>query len=239
MLGSTTMSFVNGGALRNVKLIIEPSLVERGNHAIFKCMYDIQGASLYSVKFYRGQLEFYRFTPDELPGYKVFPYPGFHVDISMSNVSQVVLRNIGFNLSGNFSCEVTADAPSFSTATALAFMQVAVLPKGHPIIWTDQNHYEPGDILRGNCTCPPSRPKAVLTFTLNNILIGNHRPDLIVNSLSVADDLLKMRVEDFSILTQIHSGCTGNLHLDVHWCHNTKIKESVTNSRDAICNYRN
>lgn len=44
--------------------------------------------------------------------------------LSISNASQVVIRNVGFALSGNFSCEVTADAPSFSTATANIQMQV-------------------------------------------------------------------------------------------------------------------
>lgn len=34
----------------------------------------------------------------------------------MSNASQVVLQQVGFNLSGNISCEVTTDAPSFTTA---------------------------------------------------------------------------------------------------------------------------
>lgn len=44
--------------------------------------------------------------------------------LSLSNASQVVIRNVGFGLTGNFSCEVTADAPFFSTATAYAYMQV-------------------------------------------------------------------------------------------------------------------
>lgn len=43
---------------------------------------------------------------------------------SISNASQVVIRNVGFGLSGNFSCEVTADAPSFSTALVHVQMQV-------------------------------------------------------------------------------------------------------------------
>ena len=42
----------------------------------------------------------------------------------MSNATHVTLRNVGFNLSGNFTCEVTADAPSFYTATATNFLQV-------------------------------------------------------------------------------------------------------------------
>lgn len=42
----------------------------------------------------------------------------------LSNGSQVVLQNVGFGLSGNFSCEITAESPPFSTATANIHMQV-------------------------------------------------------------------------------------------------------------------
>lgn len=48
----------------------------------------------------------------------------FCLQYSLSNASQVVIRNVGFGLSGNFSCEVSADAPSFSTAMAHIQMQV-------------------------------------------------------------------------------------------------------------------
>lgn len=38
------------------------------------------------------------------------------VQLSISNATQVFLRDVGFNLSGNLSCEVTTDGPSFKTA---------------------------------------------------------------------------------------------------------------------------
>lgn len=44
--------------------------------------------------------------------------------MSQSNESQVVIKNVGFGLAGNFSCEVTADAPLFSTGTAYNQMTV-------------------------------------------------------------------------------------------------------------------
>lgn len=71
--------------MRNVNLIIEPPAVRRGQHAVLRCMYDLEGAPLYSAKFYRGQLEFYRYTPGEFPNTKVFPFPGIHVDVSSNN----------------------------------------------------------------------------------------------------------------------------------------------------------
>lgn len=42
-----------------------------------------------------------------------------HPQISASNATHVTLRNVGFNLSGNFTCEVTADESTrFYTSTA-------------------------------------------------------------------------------------------------------------------------
>lgn len=36
---------------------------------------------------------------------------------NMSNERQVTIRDVDFHLSGNFSCEVTTDAPTFSTSS--------------------------------------------------------------------------------------------------------------------------
>uniref|UniRef100_A0A1I8NWK0 Ig-like domain-containing protein n=1 Tax=Stomoxys calcitrans TaxID=35570 RepID=A0A1I8NWK0_STOCA len=178
------------GALRNVNLIIEPPAVRRGQHAILRCMYDLEGAPLYSAKFYRGQLEFYRYTPGEFPNTKVFPFPGIHVDVTSSNATQVLIRNVGFGLSGNFSCEVTADAPLFSTATAFATMQVVELPDKRPLLFTEQTRYEPGDVLRANCSTPPSRPRAELKFTINNMVVNNAD----VQYIRTIDNLIASRI---------------------------------------------
>ncbi|XP_053698593.1 uncharacterized protein LOC128745543 [Sabethes cyaneus] len=161
----------SAGAMRNVELVVDPPAVRRSQHATLRCLYDLNDSPLYSVKYYRGQREFYRFSPSEYPEKKTFPFPGINVDLSLSNASQVVIRNVGFGLSGNFSCEVTADAPLFSTATGHIHMQVVELPDSGPTLWTEHNRYEAGDVLRANCSSPPSRPKAVLKLTLNNIVI--------------------------------------------------------------------
>ncbi|KAL9893622.1 uncharacterized protein LOC119640736 [Glossina fuscipes] len=185
------------GALRNVNLIIEPPAVRRGQHAILRCMYDLEGAPLYSAKFYRGQLEFYRYTPGEFPNTKVFPFPGIHVDVTSSNATQVLIRNVGFGLSGNFSCEVTADAPLFSTATAIGTMQVVELPDKRPQLFTEHTRYEPGDVLRANCSTPPSRPRAELKFTINNMVINNAETQYIrtIDNLIASRISLKLQLQ--------------------------------------------
>jgi hypothetical protein len=50
----------------------------------------------------------------------------FHLFLqtAASNATQVVIKNVSFGLSGIFTCEVTADSQTFSTASATAQMTV-------------------------------------------------------------------------------------------------------------------
>lgn len=167
-----------------------------------------------------------------------------------------MIKNVSFGHSGNYTCEVTADTPSFSTATATAQMLVvgeffclfgvllrlrvcvcteswasgtlmlsthncsakkttnpffwavdsavwewsmamlekksssivpltkfyvlffffssfhAELPESRPTLYTEYDRYEPGDVLRANCSSPPSRPQVELTLTINNMVVS-------------------------------------------------------------------
>ncbi|XP_021693658.1 uncharacterized protein LOC5564746 [Aedes aegypti] len=157
--------------LRNLALVIKPPWVRRGQEAQLYCQYEMENAPLYSVKWYRGTLEFYRFSPSENPPGKIFPFTGIKVDMTVSNATHVTLRNVGFNLSGNFTCEVTADAPSFYTGVATNVLTVVELPHSPPTLWTEHTKYDPGDILRANCSTPPSKPGASITFLLNTMTV--------------------------------------------------------------------
>ncbi|KAK6638393.1 hypothetical protein RUM44_008822 [Polyplax serrata] len=153
---------------RNVTMTIEPPYVENGRHATLSCLYELEGDPLYSVKWYRGTFEFYRYSPSENPPKKIFTYPGFHVDLSYSNATAVFLRNVGFSLGGNVSCEVTTDAPSFKTRHAKAYLNVVSRPKERPELHVNKDKYNVGDILLANCTSFPSKPPAMLSFHINN-----------------------------------------------------------------------
>ncbi|BES92487.1 heterophilic cell-cell adhesion [Nesidiocoris tenuis] len=164
--------FAGALSLQNVSLVILPPAVQRGQQATLLCNYDLEGSPLYAVKWYRGIWEFYRFSPNDNPPTKIFPYQGIHVDVSMSNASQVVLQQVGFNLSGNISCEVTTDAPSFTTAMVSQELMVIELPKKDPLIHTEKDRYDVGDTLRANCSSAPSKPAASLSFFLNENPVG-------------------------------------------------------------------
>ncbi|XP_041968180.1 uncharacterized protein LOC121725356 [Aricia agestis] len=163
------LDVVGVGGLRATELRISPPVVQRGADVVLACLYELTDAPLYSVKWYRGRHEFYRYSPTESPATKIFPFAGINVDLARSNQSQVVLTRVSFGLSGNFSCEVTADAPSFATSIVSSNMDVVVLPPKSPVIDTNQHYYVPGDILKANCSAGPSRPPAELTFFINDI----------------------------------------------------------------------
>jgi hypothetical protein len=55
---------------------------EVGSSLSLSCNYQLEGSSLYSIKWYRDNMEFFRFTPSGIPTYSVF-FP-FHIIRSFS-----------------------------------------------------------------------------------------------------------------------------------------------------------
>lgn len=76
--------------LRDVLLQIEPRVVRKGEEATLTCTYDLEKAPLYTVKWYRGRHEFYRYTPTENPTRKVFPFGNVKIDVS-SRFSWIIM----------------------------------------------------------------------------------------------------------------------------------------------------
>ncbi|XP_050077979.1 uncharacterized protein LOC126564898 [Anopheles maculipalpis] len=167
-------------ALRDVQVQVPPA-VQRGQTATLHCYYDMDGESLYSVKWYKGRREFYRYTPKESPPMKIFPAQGVQVKRSASNESQLTLLGLSLASSGKYSCEVSADAPSFHTMIVTGDLEVCEVPKHMPSIHGMRSRYRVGDIVRGNCTSHNSRPPANLTWYINEAqanpsYIRTHKP---------------------------------------------------------------
>ncbi|XP_031338628.1 uncharacterized protein LOC116167411 isoform X2 [Photinus pyralis] len=160
---------------KNVVLTLQPAIVERDNNCTLICTYDLEDVPLYTVSWYRGIKEFYRYTPNETPSIKVFETPGINVAKDQSNSTQVVLRKVEFNLSGNFTCEVTTEK-AFSTRQDVQVMQVVQLPDDAPTISVGREPLDYGDELIANCMSRPSRPPAMLKFILNNRTVARTDP---------------------------------------------------------------
>ncbi|XP_049866540.1 uncharacterized protein LOC126367169 [Pectinophora gossypiella] len=153
--------------LREIQLSV-PEAVGVGLTATLGCRWALDtGETLYTVKWYHGAQEFFRFVPKELPNTRVFSQTGISVDISRSGAQQVVFRGATRSLSGRYRCEVSADAPFFHTVYKSAYMRVVELPGAGPSVRASKSWYSAGDMLRANCSAPPADPPANLTWLLN------------------------------------------------------------------------
>ncbi len=62
-----------------------PTHALRGQKAVLRCNYDMEGDNLYSVKWYFNQKEFYRYIPTDNPKVTIFSHHvGVHVNVSGS-----------------------------------------------------------------------------------------------------------------------------------------------------------
>jgi hypothetical protein len=82
------VNITGADSLQGVKLVFPP-VVRLGGEATLLCLYDLEGEPLYSVKWYRGNQEFYRYVPKESPPGRAFPFEGIVVDVSEIRVVQM------------------------------------------------------------------------------------------------------------------------------------------------------
>ncbi|XP_064469312.1 uncharacterized protein LOC135383972 isoform X2 [Ornithodoros turicata] len=102
-----------------------PQKVSVGREAQLKCAYDLEGDLLYSVKWYKDDIEFFRYVPSDRPPGQYFQVNGIRVDMLRSHNGSVVIRGMDATSEGSYKCEVSADAPSFRTIFAEKMIRVS------------------------------------------------------------------------------------------------------------------
>uniref|UniRef100_A0A336LVM0 CSON003659 protein n=1 Tax=Culicoides sonorensis TaxID=179676 RepID=A0A336LVM0_CULSO len=118
-----------------------------------------EGETLYSVKFYKDNEEFYRYMPKAKPPIHSYRVEGIKVDHQFSDSSRVMLRGLTLKSSGLYRCEISAEAPSFASVQAEGRMEVVYLPKDGPhISGEQQQQYQIGK----------SHPASVLQWYIND-----------------------------------------------------------------------
>ena len=69
-------------SLSNINVRI-PEYIQTGESADLTCSFNLGGDDLYSVKWYKGRHEFYRYMPNERPKIKIFPVKGMKINVSI------------------------------------------------------------------------------------------------------------------------------------------------------------
>ena len=86
---------------------------------------------------------------------------------NLSNSSMMTLLNVSLASTGRYRCEVSTEAPMFSTESKYGDLLVVILPKKAPVIMGGEAEYSPGDFVHLNCSSFESKPAADLTWTIN------------------------------------------------------------------------
>ncbi|XP_034234644.1 cell adhesion molecule 3-like [Thrips palmi] len=157
-----------------IRALRVPAWTQLHQPAVLSCQYDAQGEPLYSVKWYRNRQEFYRYLKDEAPNIRTFTMNGVHVDVAQSNDTTLRLSNVSFDTAGEYTCEVSVDAPTFLTAVSSARLNVVAMPPKGPHISGLDSAYVPGQTIVANCSIGPAVPRATLRWYLNGVEL-DHR----------------------------------------------------------------
>ncbi|KAA0183694.1 hypothetical protein HAZT_HAZT006918 [Hyalella azteca] len=131
------------------------------------CHYDLEGATLYSLKWYKGDSQFYQYIPANRQTKTVFQVPGVNVDTSATSMGHVRLVGLPLSASGAYRCEVITEAPQFVTRFGEGNMTVIDLPASAPVLEGAHTAYEAGDVVNVNCSSPHSQPPATLEWYIN------------------------------------------------------------------------
>ncbi|XP_024945981.1 uncharacterized protein LOC107272902 isoform X2 [Cephus cinctus] len=174
------------------------------------CSFNLESDTLYTVKWYKGLQEFFRYVPKEMPHITVFGPLASKVDITHSNQHNLILKDVQHDLAGRYRCEVSADAPSFHTELLSSYMHVVTLPQGNPSIHVEKLRYAVGDTVRGNCTVPPGNPTSNVTWTVNEHRVNS---SFLSNISANTGENLQITIAglDFEIIPDSFSN--GRLHI--------------------------
>nr|XP_027220810.1 uncharacterized protein LOC113813072 [Penaeus vannamei] len=135
-----------------------PEYKVRGSSARLTCTYSLGDFTLYSLKWYKGDKQFYQYIPGNKKTKNTFVVPGVNVDVDMSSAVTVVLKDVELETSGKYKCEVITEGPLFHTKIGEGNMTVIVTS-----LERERVHV--------NCTSPYSKPAATLEWHINDELL--------------------------------------------------------------------
>jgi len=151
------MLFKDIASLSKIEVRI-PRYIQAGDTADLICSYYLDSHNLYSVKWYKGRHEFYRFMPNEKPPVKVFPVKGMMINMTASDHVRVVLESVSTKLTGTYLCEVTV-TPTFFALAETANMTV---------IDVERKQYQVGETAHLSCSVQRSSPPSLLSWYIND-----------------------------------------------------------------------
>ncbi|XP_064553079.1 uncharacterized protein beat-IV isoform X2 [Drosophila montana] len=158
-----------------------------------------EGEELYAIKWYKDNEEFYRYVPKARPPKTSYRVEGVRVIEELSDASRVLLRGLTLNSTGLYRCEISAEAPNFSSVQGEGRLDIVFLPRDGPHIRGQQHQYQIGEYLTLNCTSGKSHPASHLQWFINEQPILEeqylHKYNDIVHKHGLITSILGLQLE--------------------------------------------
>ncbi|KAJ0175505.1 hypothetical protein K1T71_008664 [Dendrolimus kikuchii] len=120
----------------------------------------------------------FQYIRDRKPPYRNFTTPGAVLNIALATENSIILQNLDFAASGEYSCEVSLDTPIYTKASSAKELTVFHPQKHHPRIDYPTRYLDFGETLRVNCTTAPAFPAPHITWFIN----GRKMDELVAHS---------------------------------------------------------
>nr|XP_040222830.1 uncharacterized protein LOC120949533 [Anopheles coluzzii]XP_040222839.1 uncharacterized protein LOC120949533 [Anopheles coluzzii]XP_040222847.1 uncharacterized protein LOC120949533 [Anopheles coluzzii] len=155
-----------GQSTVNVQLVLR-KYVERGSAVALYCENDVLPDILYKVTFLKEDNKIFEYIKGRSPPYRNFSIPGAEIDWKKVTPSTLTLKNLDYDASGSYYCEVSTDTPIFTKASNDEVLHVMLPQKGPPTIEFAKKQLYYGDMLIANCTTSRARPSPHITWLIN------------------------------------------------------------------------
>ncbi|XP_055699185.1 uncharacterized protein LOC129799383 [Phlebotomus papatasi] len=149
-----------------VQLVVR-KYVEKGSSVTLRCDHNVKPEILYKVTWLKGGNKIFEYINGRNPPFRNFTIQGGLIDWKASNERQVTLKDVDFEASGLYYCEVSTDTPIFTKPSQDEQVHVILPQTGPPRISFSKRQFFIGENLVANCTTSKSRPAPHITWLIN------------------------------------------------------------------------
>ncbi|KAK8394089.1 hypothetical protein O3P69_006356 [Scylla paramamosain] len=164
------------GGVRITELDV-PAVALEGDDVHLRCDYEDEGgSSLYTLKWYKDDQEFFRHQPGRAPregddhcrDHHLYHVDGVTVDCWVSTERDVVLQSVTKATSGDYQCEVIGEHPKFRKETRRARLTIFSEDLRAPLLLGAEESYSLMDYVTLNCSSLNTEYMPELTWLINN-----------------------------------------------------------------------
>ncbi|KOC69678.1 hypothetical protein WH47_07865, partial [Habropoda laboriosa] len=194
--------------------LIAPYYVTYGSTATLHCNHSIPEYLLHKVEFKKDDKKILQYLRDRKPPFLKWKVDGANMEY-LENGTTIKLKDVRFEASGSYSCQVSMTTPIYSQPSESVQMKVIVPQTENPKITFKKNMYMVGDSLEANCSSSAAHPVPHLTWYINgkevDISLVNHYPYTRHNN-QLFSATAKLTIE----VSELHAGENGYLEISCY-----------------------